>query len=133
MMFINKKEVKLVNPTLFTDIYNIAKEKNPSQARVDWLLNTTFNIDVKEGGMTPAAVLALEGNHEAVRMLLSYGASAKYVAEAYKAAGFFKDAQTASQVFDGITDAGMRDRLAEEASKIVSPELILSSRNALSI
>jgi len=132
-MLHKKKPVKLVNPNLFEDIYNIAKAKNPSQARVDWLLNTSFNIDVKVAGMTPAAVLAQEGNHEAVRMLLSHGASAKPVVEAYKAAGFFNSPQKASQVFDGITDARIRDLLAEEASKIVAPEIILSSRYALSI
>ena len=133
MMFNNKKEVKLANPTLFEDIYYIAKTINPNHARVDWLLNTSFNIDVKRAGLTPAATLALEGNHEAVRMLLSHGASAKEVVEAYKVAGYFKNSTAASYVFDGITDARIRDALADEACKIVSPDIILSSRYALSI
>lgn len=133
MMFINKRDVKLVNPTLFEDIYYIAKEKNPNHARVDWLLNTSFNIDVEKNGKTPIGVLAQEGNHAAVRMLLSHGAHPKYAVEGYKAGGFFKNQETASLIFDGITDARIRDALADEACKIVSPDIILSSKYTLSI
>lgn len=133
MKFNKSTPVKPVNPHLFEDIYKIAKAQNPDPRRVQWLLETSFNIDVKKAGITPAQMHAMEGNHAAVRMLLSHGASAKYIVEGYKAAGYFRNKDTASLIFDGITDARIRDVLADEAQKIVSPDIILSSRYALSI